>query len=227
MTTAVAIPWRPGTPQRTAHHATVRARLQAMLPDAIHLDADSGHTPFSRAGSRNACVRHAQAAGAGTLVICDADTIPEPGPLHTAITAATDGRLHLPYTWYRALSEAGTAQHLAGLPADQCPADLEHQWATGGVLVIQPTAWWTAGGMDERFTGWGFEDAAFRICADALLGPTTTHAGTITHLWHPPESGLGTPQHAANGARCQRYVDATGDPAALRALIAARNPQPA
>ena len=70
--------------------------------------------------------------------------------------------------------------------------------------------------------GWGFEDAAARICADALLGPTVRHAGTITHLWHPQESGLGSPQHVANGQLCQRYVDVTGQPDELRALIAER-----
>lgn len=224
MTVAVVIPWRPGTPERNAHHEYVRSYLTALLPDAIHLDVDSGHTPFSRAGSRNEGVRLAGTAGADVVVICDADTLPEPEPLHATIDAAADGRLHLPYTWYRGLSRDGTAQYLAGVPGDQCPTDLAHEWATGGVLVIQPDAWWAIGGMDERMVGWGFEDAAARICADALLGPTVRHQGTITHLWHPQESGLGSPQHVANGRLCQRYVDATGQPDVIRALLAERAP---
>ncbi|MGW2048557.1 glycosyltransferase family 2 protein [Streptomyces sp. NPDC001858] len=227
MTVAAVIPWRPGSPERNAHHETVRAHLAGLLPDAIHLDADSGHDPFSRAGSRNEGVRQAQTAGADVVVICDADTLVEPEPLRAAIAAAGDGVMHLPYAWYRGLSVDGTAQHLAGAPADECPADLAHQWATGGIIVIQPAAWWRAGGMDERFTGWGMEDAAYRICADALLGPTVRHPGTITHLWHPPESGLGSPQHVANGQHCQRYVDVTDDPDALRVLIAEQNGIPA
>jgi hypothetical protein len=219
---AVVIPWRPGTPERNAHHEHVRAHLHEMLPDAIHLDVDSGHTPFSRAGSRNEGVRFTQIVGADVVVICDADTLPEAEPLHAAIETATDGRLHLPYTWYRGLSRDGTAQYLAGTPAADCPVDLAHEWATGGVLVIQPASWWAAGGMDERFVAYGFEDAAYRIAADALLGPTVAHQGTITHLWHPSEVGHGSPHHIANGQLCQRYVDATGDPDALRALIAER-----
>lgn len=224
MTAAVVIPWRPGTPERNAHHEYVRDHLRELLPDAIHLDVDSGHTPFSRAGSRNEGVRLAQIAGADVVVICDADTLPETEPLHAAIEAATDGRLHLPYTWYRGLSQRGTLDYLAGTPAVDCVVDLEHEWATGGVLVIQPDAWWAAGGMDEAFRSWGFEDAAYRIAADALLGPTVRHQGTITHLWHPQESGLGSPQHVANGQLCQRYVDATGQPEAIRALLAERMP---
>jgi hypothetical protein len=221
---AVVIPWRPGSVERNAHHDTVRAHLHALLPEAAHLDVDSGHTLFSRAGSRNAGVRQAAAAGADVVVLCDADTLPEDEALHAAIDAAGDGRLHLPYSWFRGLSQDGTAAYLAGAPAADCPADLEHQWSTGGVLVITPAAWWQAGGMDERFTGWGMEDAAFRIAADALLGPTVRHAGTITHLWHPPESNLGSPQHIANGQHCQRYVEATGKPDEIRALITERAP---
>lgn len=220
MSVAVVIPWRPGTPERNAHHERVRAHLAGLLPDAIHLDVDSGHTPFSRAGSRNEGIRQAVAAGADVVVICDADTLPEREPLSVAIEAAMDGVLHLPYSWYRGLSRDGTQAYLAGAQAADCPTDLAHEWATGGVLVIQPSAWWQAGGMDERFTGWGFEDAAYRIAADALLGPSVRHQGTITHLWHPQESGLGSPQHVANGQLCQRYVDATGKPDELRHLVA-------
>ncbi|MFI1485766.1 glycosyltransferase family 2 protein [Streptomyces sp. NPDC020747] len=222
MTVAVVIPWRPGTPERNAHHEHVRAHLQQLLPDAIHLDVDSGHTPFSRAGSRNEGVRQAQAAGADVVVICDADTLPEAEPLHAAIEAADDGRLHLPYTWYQGLSRPGTLAYLAGVPAADCATDLAHEWATGGVLVIRPASWWAAGGMDERFVAYGFEDAAYRIAADALLGPTVAHQGAITHLWHPSEVGHGSPQHIANGQLCQRYVDATDNPDAIRALIAER-----
>jgi hypothetical protein len=220
VTVAAVIPWRPGSPERNAHHGTVRQHLRQLLPDAVHLDADSGHQPFSRAGSRNEGVRQAQAAGADIVVICDADTLVEAEPLHAAIATAADGVMHLPYTWYRGLSPEGTAAYKAGVEPGHCHAELEHEWATGGIIVIRPDAWWSMGGMDERFTGWGFEDAAARLCADALLGPTIRHAGTITHLWHPPDTNLGSPQHTANGAHCQRYVAATGDADALRAIVA-------
>lgn len=222
VTVAVVIPWRSGTAERNAHHDTVRAHLRRLLPDAVHLDVDSGHTPFSRAGSRNEGVRQAEDAGVDVVVICDADTLVESEPLHAAIAAADDGVMHLPYTHFRGLSPEGTAHYLAGTPADHCPAELEHEWATGGIIVIQPAAWWQAGGMDEEFRTWGMEDTAFRVAADTLLGPTIRHQGTITHLWHPPESGLGSPEHIANGGRMARYNAATGNPDAIRALLAER-----
>lgn len=223
MQVTVVIPWRGGQVDRERHHRIVSDHLRAILPDAPLLSVDSGDDPFSRAASRNAGVRLAQDTGAEIVVIADADTIVEPGPLQEAITAAhSDGLLHLPYTHYRGLSEQGTRDYIAGSMPDECDVELAHEWATGGVLVITPAAWWQAGGMDERFVGFGHEDVAFRIAADTLLGPTVRHPGTITHLWHPKAMGLGTPQHAANGQLCERYNAANANPDAMRALLAER-----
>src|SRR5690606_42077671 len=110
-----------------------------MLPGALHLDADSGHTPFSRAGSRNHGAALAMAAGAVVIVVGDADTIPEPGPLHAAIgQAATDGRLHTPYTRFLGLTAHGTRDHLAGRPAPEFGNDLDHGIAQVRVEPCRP-----------------------------------------------------------------------------------------
>lgn len=222
MTIAVVIPWRGGQPDRERHHAAVRAHLVALLPDAIHLDADSGYVPFNRAASRNLGMRLAEEAGADVAVICDADTLAEPEPLHVAIAAAGDGRLHLPYTLFRGLSAHGSEQHLAGRPAAACQASIVSEWSTGGVLVITPGAYWQAGGQDERFIGWGMEDAAFRIACDGILGPTVKHAGVITHLWHPTEVAPATEQYQRNFSLVCYYTDAEGNPEAVRKVIAER-----
>lgn len=217
---AVVIPWRGGDPDRERHHETVRARLRDMLPDAWHIDADSGHQPFSRAGSRNHGVRLAQDVGAEVVVLCDADTLPEREPLLAAIDSAHDGRLHLPYVHFRGLSETGTRHYLGGTPAEACEAELETTWSTGGVMVIQPEAWWRMGGSDERFRGWGFEDTATRVACDALLGPTVRHTGTIYHLWHPTARNPASPLFKANEALMRRYAEAEGNPDAVRAIVA-------
>jgi hypothetical protein len=216
---AAVIPWRGGQPDRERHHQTVRAHLRDLLPDAWHIDADSGHQPFSRAGSRNHGVRLAQDVGAEVVVLCDADTLPEREPLLAAINAAHDGCLHLPYTLFRGLTPNGTRMFLGGTPGDACEVELETTWSTGGVMVIQPLAWWAMGGMDETFVGWGMEDTAARVACDALLGPTVKHAGTIYHLWHPSEIDPSSPLYQANLAHMQRYVAAEGDPEAVRAIV--------
>lgn len=194
-----------------------------MLPDAVHIDVDNRAEPFSRAGSRNHGVRLAEQHAADVVVLCDADTIPQSGPLHDAIAGAhTDGRLHLPYTWFRGLTEKGSRDYLAGRTARECEVDLQHKWATGGVLAVTPAAWWAAGGMDEQFVAYGFEDTGFRICADAILGPTVKHPGEIVHLWHPSAVGHGSDNHRRNAERHRLYEAAEGDPDAVRALLAER-----
>lgn len=221
MRVACVIPWRGGHLDRERHHDTVRAHLQQMLPDAWHIDADSGHQPFSRAGSRNRGVHLAQDVGADVVVLCDADTLPEPDPLIAAIEGASrDGHLHLPYARFRGFSPEGTAAYLAGIPAGECDVEQETDWSTGGVLVATPAAWWGAGGMDERFVAYGYEDEAFKAAADTLLGPTMRHPGTIWHLWHVQQMGVGSPKHTANGRLAARYAAAESNPKAMRALVA-------
>ena len=219
MNVTVIVPWRGTDPARLRAHEHVTTRLREMLPDADHTEADDrSRELFSRAGSRNLGV--AQAVDADVVVVCDADTIPQREPLLAAIRAAhNDGVLHTPYTRFRGLTEAGTAAYLAGRPADECDAELDWLWSFGGVFVIRPAAWFDAGGMDERFHGWGAEDLAFSRAAETLLGPTRRHPGIITHLWHPT-----SPPADATWALADRYARATGDPAATRALIAERNP---
>jgi len=42
-------------------------------------------------------------------------------------------------------------------------------------------------GMDERYTGWGFEDMEFALRAAALYPPTVFHEFVGVHLYHSPE----------------------------------------
>jgi hypothetical protein len=222
---AAVIPWRPGRPDRSAHHVTVRRHLREVLPHAVHMDADSGHPKFSRAGSRNHGVRLAAESGCDVVVLCDADTLVEREPLLDAVEACQDGVMHLPYTRYRSLTRTGLAQYEAGTALLDCDVDHDHEGATGGVIVIRVDAWWRAGGMDERFQGWGHEDAAFRLAADTLLGPTVRHPGAIHHLWHAREWNLGSPEFRANAAHMERYTEAGGDQDAMLALVeSARTP---
>ncbi|MFD6094732.1 galactosyltransferase-related protein [Nocardiopsis flavescens] len=212
----VAIPWRGGEPHRDAHHAYVRARLREMLPDAVHVDVDTPHACFHRAAARNAAVDR---AGDGVMILCDADTIPEPEPLHTAIRgAAADGRLHLPYELFVGLSEKGTQQVHRGVPHRSAHVLETSARPTGGVLVLTRDAYRNAGGQDERFTGWGWEDTAFRRQADCLLGATVTHPGVIYHLWHPSDADLDHPTYHSNAALYQRYHRARSAPARMSTL---------
>ncbi|MFE3202231.1 glycosyltransferase family 2 protein [Embleya sp. NPDC059237] len=221
MNVAVVLPWRAADPARVRNHGHVRAYLRDHLPHATHLDTDSGHTPFSRAATRNHGIRRAAELGADVVVLCDADTLPDPDALHAAVEGAADGRLHLPHTSYRGLDEQGTTDYLCGAPLAACGTELMMTGSTGGVLVVRPDAWALAGGMDERFTGWGCEDTAFLAAADTLLGHSVRHSAQLVHLWHPKDDGPGAGRDA-NYALLARYRAAEGNIPAMRALVTER-----
>jgi hypothetical protein len=212
---SIVIPWRDTGPARSRAKDVVVEALTDLLPDAELILADAGRGSFSRAASRNLGVR---AAEDGVVVVCDADTIPQRQPLLDAIAAAEDGMLHLPFGECRALSQAGTDQFLDGAVLDECPTELITVGSQGGVLVMQAKAWLDAGGMDERFIGWGFEDVAFHVSVATLLGEPIRHEGAIHHLWHPSDIDFFSPTYVANRALCQQYIDAHGDPQAIRRL---------
>jgi hypothetical protein len=162
----------------------------------------------------------AEDGGYDVVVLGDADTLPEQEPLVDAIeAAAVDYRVHLPYRVYRSLRQDGTAQLAAGRPLEDCNFMLV-DGACSGIYVTTPATWWSHGGQDELFRAWGFEDAAWWAAHVTLTGDEPVrHAGAVYALHHESQAKEGD-QYTANAARCYRYHQAQGDPAAMWALIA-------
>jgi len=201
----VGFPWRE-TPDRVPAFRVVFAWYRHHLPGARMVCCDSGHDPFNRAASRNMVVDRAVELGAAVVVISDADTVPSPAGLSSAIAAARNGGMHYPFDRYL---YAGT--------------DLEPGGNTGGIYVCRPDVWHAAGGMDERFTGWGGEDDQLHAAVECLVGPPTCHPGIAVSLWHDPACrDIGSARWQPNSELAQRYHRARRDPAAMRALIAER-----
>jgi hypothetical protein len=214
----VTLPWRP-TPDREAGFRFVWdwyvkiARLQGW--DRI-CAVDSGHHEFNRAASRNACVR--AASDADVVIINDADTIPHPSSLYEAVRDCADGRLHYGLDKMIYLDPEATKAYMAGEPVDVSSAR-EHD---SSVYVIAPHRWWEAGGMDERFSGYGGEDGAFCSAARSLIG-VQWHKGTAVSLYHDPMvRDIGSERWKPNSALAKRYYDASRSPSLIRKLIAER-----
>lgn len=222
---AVVIPWRP-SPGRERNLAACMGGLKRVFGEyagsIAQVDvmlADSHGQPFSRAGSRNIGVRDSKA---DVVVVLDADAIVEQEPVHSAIRAAADGRLHLPYTAVRLLTQAGS-ETILSYGADPAGAEawFTNTQSVGGCVVVAYETWRAVGGWDERFIGWGFEDTAFWAAVDTLYG-TVRHHGTLHDLWHPDGREIGSARYQAGQALCERYTSAQGNPVAMRRLIEER-----
>lgn len=217
MPLTVLIPWRPH-PSRMAAFAAVVSWYREHLGDVGVRTVDSGDEVFNLARCRNLGVAGVDDVQQ-VVVINDADTLPELGPLLEAIdAAATSGRVHLPYTRYHWLGETGTAEFQTGRELSQC----DHQLVLGacsGVYVTTPATWASHGGQDERFRGWGFEDSAWHLAHETLLGESPRrHVGRVYALDHALQVREGA-GYDANAELMARYRVAAASPESMRQLV--------
>jgi hypothetical protein len=216
--TVIIVPWRPQQSRIAAFEATTRW-YRENLAGADVRPVDCSDDVFNLSQARNLGVSSVEDPDE-VVVIADADTIPQRESLLAAIGgAATSGLVHLPYTEYRWLGASGTAQFSAGAALDDCDFELV-RGACSGVYVTTRRTWESHGGQDERFRGWGFEDAAWYTAHATLLGePPRRHDGRVFALHHAAEPREGE-QYDANAALMLRYREASGSVGAMASLVA-------
>lgn len=209
----VWIPWRDH-PSRRRGRAFVEAWWTRHGFDVQYVDVPGD--PFNLAACRNEAVRR---SSSHVLVIADADTLPEYGPLTVAMKiAAAEGGTVLPYDEYRSLRADGSRQALARYPLERC----NHMVVAGacsGVFVTTKRGWALHHGQDERFAGWGCEDAAWDIAHTTLIGPPMRVPGRVFALGHQSQDKDGAPTQN-NFHRIALYLAAQGDPDRIRELVA-------
>lgn len=88
-----------------------------------------------------------------------------------------------------------------------------------GPVGLTRQAYIDAGGMDERFAGWGYEDTAFRQTLGNLFGLTEPLPYTLRCLWHPVEHRIIDPN--PNRALMDEY-EVPMDADAMRAFLRQR-----
>lgn len=201
--TLIVVPYRDDG-HRAAACQYVCDQLRSMLPGSELLLCDSGHETFNRSASRNLGVK---SAGQGEIVVvCDADTVPDPAGLSSALRRAPSGGLHYPFAVVNYLTQAGSELVLAGQQPDPAWVEFSLPSAHGGCMVMLAEAWRAVGGQDECFTGWGFEDNAWWATVKDRLGVPVHHAGVAWHLWHPADRYAGTPEQTRNWLRARRAL---------------------
>ena len=216
----VIVPWRP-QPSRIAAFEALTRWYAENLPEAVIRTVDSDDEIFNLSRCRNIGMNSVASAGE-VVIINDADTVPQLEPLLEAIAqAATSGVVHLPYDRYHWLGREGTAQFLGGTDPGECGYELVIG-ARSGVYVTTADTWWSHGGQDERFRGWGFEDAAWYVAHETLLGEAPRrHTGAVYALHHETQLREG-PQYDLNAALMDRYNEASTSRDAMHELVFAK-----
>lgn len=221
----VVMPLRPGDDQRT-RNAAVTARWWTDLGLRPNLCDDPNPDDFNRGRALNAGVEELGANLGDVLILTDGDLLPTEAAIEQAIgavVARTAPGFVVPFTEVRYLNEAATdAAHRGTLLPDLTEGVWDRP-STGGINIMRVSTFERCHGFDPRFTGWGFEDAAFDIAAHALAGPTRWMPGHVLHLWHPPGRNPEAPSYDAGLVLCRRYEAAAGDEAAVRELIRERS----
>lgn len=214
--TVLVIPWRDKKDRRYAFNI-VKEWYENNFPEIKIITADDNKKDFCLSGCRNIGVQKAEQMGADVVIINDADTIPQVEPLKQAIAAAySDQYVHLPYTQYRSLRQEGTTEFLNGKPLEECDAFIV-DGAVSGVYVTSPVTWWSHYGQDERFRGWGFEDAAWYTAHTVILErEPVRHEGSVYSFHHKSQKKDG-PLYVANAQLCATYLQ-TSDVFAMKEL---------
>lgn len=222
MNVSVLIPWRGGDPNRERVFEYVLAQW-AKLPVQVCVGEDDPGGPFNCSRAQNRAFK--QATGDHLLMI-GADTLP---PALSDISAASECLLDPAPQWRYTRSGHGwlplfaeTAYYsqestnrilLGADPADE-PLDYTLPFCTGPVALTRG-AYVATGGMDERFSGWGYEDAAFRQTLAGLFGAPPALPATARCLWHETDHRIAV---SPNEVLMRDYTPLT-EPVSTRAYL--------
>jgi hypothetical protein len=112
--------------------------------------------------------------------------------------------INLPYVEYRALTEEGTNLFYKGRQLIQCPRKIV-RGACSGINVFTPETWWSLGGNDEKFIGWGYEDTAM-LRAHVVIKKKgfIRHDGIAFSLSHKEQAKSG-PNYVNNQKLFEKY----------------------
>ncbi len=245
---SVLVPYRSDHALRSRTWHWLLAYWRHALPEAEFITGHNGETPFCKTAAVNDAFRRARG---DVIVIMDADCYLDADVIrHCAreIRAArrADRPLwFIPYRRFYRLSRDAARRLLVSDPLNPlrfgdppASADVEHVWRNssghwwGALIQVMPReAFELAGGMDERFKGWGSEDISFMHAVDTLFSKHKTVDAPVYHLWHPSIGGkwmftrqwADQPVPEMNDPLATRYTRSRGDRARMRRLLSERN----
>lgn len=195
----------------------VRPIVEGLYDWSDTIIADSGHTVYNRAASRNAIIA---TSDADVVAIFDCDSIPEEQALRIAIKIASKTqKIICPFNSVKVI--AANNFLVRPLKYQRHKPLYEYGESFGGVYVTSPATWRYVGGMDERIEGWGYEDQIILSAARTFLGGPGFVHGTLWNINHTRD--MDSLKNDGNNALIRRYHDVEGNAAEFRAIQAGSN----
>lgn len=181
MDVSVLIPWRTdnGPRQRVFDYVLP---LWEQTGAQICVGEDDPEGGFNCSRAQNRAFRQAKH---DVLFMIGADYVPDPDHVRFAL----ERQRHHDEDWFPLFAETGywsraaSDRILSGVDPATEPLEYKLEFCTGPVLVTRD-AYVATGGMDERFSGWGYEDAAFRQTLAGLFGAPPAPPAVCRCLWH-------------------------------------------
>ena len=236
------VPFRSDGDRRSRTWAWLQEYWQFWLPEAEIVEGHDDHTPFSKTSA----VNEAFCRSAGdVVVILDSDCYIDSAVILDCARQIRAARRRgrrlwfVPYRHFWRLTDAASMLVLSSWPGDPYqfstpppPADTEESsgesvghWYGALIQVMPREAFVAAGGMDERFAGWGGEDISFMNAVDTLYARHRTTRIQTLHLWHPhigtmhvEREWVGQAVAGSNNPLATRYQGAFGRPDRMHAL---------
>lgn len=206
---SVLIPWRGGDPQREKIAEWVFARWRDVpFVDLCVGEDDYNGQPFNRSRALNRARSQAQT---DTLVIFDADTVPDPDSLRLIAPRLQEHPWCTLFDSIEYLTPEATGRVVTLDHIPKCrPQDILHP-APGcmGIMAMSPHVWDVVGGFDEQFIGWGWEDTSFRQTLRALWGWSVDAPPlSCLSLWHARPDAVLSQESKDNAKRFEAcYAD--------------------
>lgn len=219
---SIVIPWRStDDAHRDRICDWIIKRYERLLPKTtLHLADSDEFYPFNRGEARNHGMNYVRTK---YVLIADADTICDIRFINAGISVLENN----PDTWvlpydrngYYNLTEKFTERILSMWPVALLPRrdelEFEHELESwSGLILMKTESFEKTGGYDPSFQGWGYEDNAFALAADTLIGEhQRISGGYCMHLWHPApeETRFKSPYIHFNQKRYKEYQLAYGN----------------
>lgn len=214
---SVLVPYRSDNGgRRDELWSFVRRRLEAFArASVLEWEITVGVCDPTKDFNRGQAINDAAMKSTGSVfMICDADSAMDLAWIHGAYGYARTEDDFVLVDQFHYLTEADTDKILAGPPDAfiDIPAVTEWSGTTswGGASILPASVFRDVEGFDERFVGWGPEDAAFVTKLETLHKPHRRLPGTLVHLWHPAPP-TSRPWGEGHAALLTAYVEAAGD----------------